>query len=127
MLLSHQNAWQILDIKITNTRFENVAQFRYLGTTVTNQNLIQEDFKRRLNSANVCHRLVPNLLSSRPLSKNVKIRLYKTIILHVVLYGYEILSLTLREEHRLRMSENRMPRRIPKRDEVTRGWRGLHN
>jgi hypothetical protein len=64
---------------------------------------------------------VQNLLSSRLLSKNIKIRIYKRIILPVVLYGCETLSLTLREEHRLREFENRMLRRIfgPKRDEVT--------
>jgi hypothetical protein len=68
-------------------------------------------------------------LSSRPLSKNLKIRTYKTITLPVVLYGCETWSLTLREEHRLRVFENRLPRRIfgPKRDEVTGEWRKLHN
>jgi hypothetical protein len=69
------------------------------------------------------------LLSSRLLSKNVKIRIYKTIILPVVLCGCETLSLTFREEHRLRVFENRMLRRIcgPKRDDVTGDWRKLHN
>jgi hypothetical protein len=59
----------------------------------------------------------------------VKIKIYKTIILPVVLYGYETWSLTLREEHRLRVFENRVLRRIfgPTRDEVTGGWRKLHN
>jgi hypothetical protein len=59
----------------------------------------------------------------------VKLKIYKTMILPVVLYGCETLSLTLREEHRLRVFENRMLRRIfrPKRDEVTGGWRKLHN
>jgi hypothetical protein len=58
----------------------------------------------------------------------VKIKIYKTIILPVVLYGCETWSLTLREEHRLRVFENRVLRRIfgPKRDEVTGGWRKLH-
>jgi hypothetical protein len=58
----------------------------------------------------------------------VKIKIYKTIILPVVLYGCETLSLTLREEHRLRVLENRVLRRIfgPKRDEVTGGWRKMH-
>jgi hypothetical protein len=66
---------------------------------------------------------------SHLLSKNVKVRIYKTIILPVVLYGCETWSLTLREEHRLRMFENRVLRRIfgRKRDEVTGGWRKLHN
>jgi hypothetical protein len=72
---------------------------------------------------------VQKLLSSRLLSKNEKIRIYKTIILHVVLYGYETWSLTLQEEHRLRVFGNRMPRKVfgLKRDEVTGDWRKLHN
>jgi hypothetical protein len=59
----------------------------------------------------------------------VKIKIYKTIILPVVLYGCETFSFTLREEHRLRVFENRVLRRIfgPKRDEMTGGWRKLHN
>jgi hypothetical protein len=67
-------------------------------------------------------------LSSHLLSKNVKIKIYKTIIL-LVLYRCEIWSLTTREEHRLRVFENRVLRRIfgPKRDEVTGGRRKLHN
>jgi hypothetical protein len=69
-----------------------------------------------------------NLLS-RLLSKNIKIRIYKAIIMPVVLYGCETWSLTLREEHRLRVFENRVLRRTfgPKRDEVTGGRRKLHN
>jgi hypothetical protein len=63
------------------------------------------------------------------LFKNIKIRIYKSITLPVVLYGCETWSSTLREEHRLRVFENRVLRRIfgPKRDEVTGGWRKLHN
>jgi hypothetical protein len=70
-----------------------------------------------------------NLLSSRLLSKNIKIRMYKIIILPVVLYVFETWSLTLREEHRLRVFENRVLRRIfgPKRGEVTGDWRKLCN
>jgi hypothetical protein len=75
-----------------------VAQFRYLGMTITNQNLIQEDIKRRFNSGSACYDSVQNLLSSRLLSKNIKIRICKTIILPVVLCGCETWSLTLREE-----------------------------
>ena len=72
---------------------------------------------------------VQNLLSSRLLSKNLKIKVYGTIILPVVLYGCETWSLTLREERKLRVFENKVLRRIfgPKTDEVTGKWRRLHN
>ena len=75
-----------------------------------------------------CHS-VQNILSASFLSKNLKIKIYRTIILPVVLYGCENWSLTLREERRLRMYENRVLRRIfwPKREEVIREWRKLHN
>jgi hypothetical protein len=106
-----------------------VSQFKYLGTTVTNQNLAQEEIKGRLNSSNACYHSVHSLLSSRLLSKNLKIRIYKAIILPVVLYGYETWSLSLREEHRLPVFENRKLRRIlgPKKDEEMGEWRKLHN
>jgi hypothetical protein len=70
-----------------------------------------------------------SLLSSRLLSRNVKVKTYKTIILPVVLYGCEAWSLTLREEHRLMVFESKVLRRIfgPKRDEVTGEWRKLHS
>jgi hypothetical protein len=107
-----ENAEQIQDIKIANRCFETVTQFKYLETTVTNQNLIQEKIKRRLNSSNACYHSVQNLLSSSLLSKNVKIRIYKTIILPVVVYGCETWSLTLWEEYRVKVFENRVLRRI---------------
>jgi len=99
-----------------------------LGTALTNQNSIQEEIKSRLKSGNACYHLVQNLLSSSLLSKNVNTRIYRTIILPVV-YGCETWSLTLREECRLRVFENRVLRRIfgPKRDKVTGEWRKLHN
>jgi hypothetical protein len=95
-----------------------------LGITVTNQHLIQEEIKRRLNSGNACYHSAQNLLSSRLLSKNLVIRIDKTKILPVVLYGW---SLTLRKEHRLKVFENRVLRRIfgPKRDEVTGEWKKI--
>jgi hypothetical protein len=130
MLLSrHQNTGQNHNIKIGDGSFENVAQFKYLGTIVINQNLIGEEIKRILNSGNACYHSVQNLLYSRLQSKNVKIRIYKTIILPVVLYGCKTWSLALREENRLRVFENRVLRRIfgPKRDEAIGGWRKLHN
>jgi hypothetical protein len=78
MLLSHhQNAEQNHDIKIAKRSFENVAQLKYLGMTVTNQNLIRREIKGRLNSCNTCYHSVQNLLSSHLLSKHVKIRIYK--------------------------------------------------
>jgi hypothetical protein len=77
-----------------------------LGTTVTNKNLIQEESSRRLNSGNAFYHSVQKLLSSRLLSKNVKVRIYKTIILPLVLYGCETWSLAFREEYRLRVFEN---------------------
>jgi hypothetical protein len=97
MLLScHQNTGQNYHIKIANISFENVAQFRYLRMTVTKRNLIQAKIKRRLKSSKACYHSAQNLLSSRLLSKSVKIRIHKIIILPVVLYGCENWSLTLR-------------------------------
>jgi hypothetical protein len=100
-----------------------------MGTTLSDQNCIHEEIKSRLDSGNACYHSVQSILPSRLLSRNVKVKIYKTIILPVVLYGYETWSLALREEHRLRVFENRVLRRIfgPKRDEVAREWRKLHN
>jgi hypothetical protein len=90
---------------------------------------MHEEIKSRLNSGNACYHSVQSLLSSRLLSRNLKVKIYKTIILPVVLCGCEMWSLTLREEHRLWMFENRVLRRIfwPKRDDVTGEWRKFHN
>ena len=100
-----------------------------MGTTLTDQNSIHEEIKSRLKSGNACYHSVQNLLSSSLLSKNVEIKIYRTIILSVVVYGCKTWSLTLREECRLRVFENRVVRRIfgPKRDEETGEWRRLHN
>jgi len=136
-----------------------VEQFIHLGTTVTDQNSTQEEIKSRLKSGNACYLSVQNLLSSSLLSKNLKInplnaklnpichllallgalhiihvsgvrvKIYRTIILPVIFYGCETWLLTLREERRLRVFENRVLRRKfgPRRDEVTKEWRKLHN
>jgi hypothetical protein len=89
-----------------------MAKFKYLGTTLTDQNYMHEEIKSRLNSGNACYHSVQSLLSSRLLSRKVKVKIYKPIILPSVLYGCETWSLTLREEHRLRVFENRVLRRI---------------
>jgi len=89
-----------------------VEEFKYLGTTLTDQNSIQEEIKSRLKSGNAGYYSVQNLLSSSLLSKNIKIKIHTTINLPVVLYGCETWSLILREECRLRMSENRVLRRV---------------
>jgi hypothetical protein len=119
-----KKAGQRQSINIANRSFEGVEKFKYLGTTLTDQNCMQEEIKSRLNSGNAYYHSAQSILSSRLLSRNVKVKIYKTIILlilPVVLYGCETWSLTLRVEHRLRMFDNRILRRIfgPKRDEVT--------
>jgi len=82
-----------------------------------------------LKLENACYYSVQNLLSSSLLSKNLKIKIYRTIILPVVLYMCKTWSLILREERRLRVFENRVLRRLfgPKRDEVIGEWRKSHN
>jgi hypothetical protein len=113
MLMSRsQKIGQRRSIKIVNRSFEYVATFRYLGTTLTDQNCLREEIQSRLNSGNACYHSVQSLLSSRLLSRNLKVKIYKTIILPVVLYGCETWSLTLSEKHRLRVFENRVLRRI---------------
>jgi hypothetical protein len=107
-----------------------VEEFKYLGKTLTNQNSIQEEIKSRLKTGNACYHLVQNLLpSSSLLRKYLKNKIHRIIILPMVLYGCESWSLTLRDEHGLSVFENRVPRNIfgPKRDEVIREWRKLHN
>jgi hypothetical protein len=121
MLMScSQKTGQKHSIKIVNRSFEDVAKFKYLGTTLSDKNCMHEEIKSRLNSGNACYQSVHCLFSSHLLSKNVNVKIYKTIILPVILYGCETWSLTLREEHRLMVSENRVLRRIcgPKSDEV---------
>jgi arylamine N-acetyltransferase len=80
LLSSHWSAGQNCDTETASRSFENLSKLKYLVTAITNQNLIQKLIKRGLNSGNACYHSVENLLSSRLLWKNIKIRIYKTII-----------------------------------------------
>ena len=124
-----QNEGRSHSIKTDNSTFEWVEKLKYFGTTLTNRNYVQEEIKSRLKWGNACYHSVQNLLSSSLLSRHSKTKIYRTIILPVVLYGCETWSLTLREERRMRVFENRVLRTIfgPKRDGVTGEWRKLHN
>jgi len=84
-----RNAGRGDSVKTDNNSIERVDEFKYLGTTLTGQNSIQEEIKSRLKLGNACYHLVQNLLSSRLLSKNLKIKIYRTIIFPVVFYGCE--------------------------------------
>ena len=112
-----------------NSSFESVEEFKYWGTTITNQNSIQEEIKSRSNSRNACYHSVQDLLSSKLLSKNTLSKMYRTIILPVVLYGCGTRSLTLRGKCRPRVFENRVLMRINgrERNEVAGEWRKLIN
>jgi len=81
-----------------------VEEFKYSRTTVTNQNSIQEEINSRLKSGNICYNFLQNLSSSSLLAKNVEIKIYRIIILPVVLYRCETCSLTLRKERKQRCS-----------------------
>jgi hypothetical protein len=86
----NQNAGQNHNIKIGSKSFQRVEEFRYLGTTLTNRNSIHEEIKSRLKSGNACYLSVQNLLSSRLLSKNTKIRVYRTVVRPVVCTGVKL-------------------------------------
>ena len=88
-----------------------------------------EEIKHRINMGNACYYSLEKILSSRLLSKKLKVNTYKTVTLPVVLYGCETWSFTLREEHRLRVFENKVLKKIfgAKRDEITGELRNLHN
>ena len=111
-----------------------MEEFKCLGTALTNRNCIQEEIKSRLKSGNACCHSVQNVLCCSLLYKNINIKIYRTVILPIVLCGCETWSLILGQERRLRVFENRVfekrvVRRIfgTKKDEVTEEWSRLHN
>ena len=116
-------------MKINNISFGRLEDLKYLGTIITDQNSIKEEIKSRFMSRNACCHLVQNLLYISLLCKHLKIKIFRNIILPVFLCGCETWSLTLKEECRLWVFENWKLRRIfgSKRDDVTGGWRKLHN
>ena len=93
-------------IRIGSNSYEKGETFKYLGSLLTSQSSIQEEIK----VGNCCYYSVQTRLHSLLLSNNLKIKMYKTITLPVVFYGCFTWSLTLREECRLRVFENRIPR-----------------
>jgi len=95
VMTQDQNAGHSHTMKIDNISFERVEEFRYLAATVINQNSIQEEIKRRLKSENACYHSVQNLLSSSLRSKNINIKIHRTIILPVVFNGCETWFFTL--------------------------------
>ena len=101
-----RNAGRGHSVKTDNSSIEWVEEFKYSGTTLTDQNSIQEEIKSRLKLGSACFYSMQNLLSSKLLFKNFKIKIYRTIIFPVVLYGCETWSLKLREERWLRIFEN---------------------
>jgi hypothetical protein len=122
LLPHHQNAGQNYEIKIY---FKQIlwkfAKFKCSQIVVRKQNMIHKDIKRRLHSGNACYHSVQNLLSSHLMSKNIKIKIYKTKILPVFLYGCETWAQILREKCTLwRMAG-------PKQYDMTGGWIKLYN
>jgi hypothetical protein len=97
-----RNAGRDHGVKIDNSSIERVEVFKNLGATLTDQ---KEEIKSRLKLGNSCYHTVQNLQSSKLLSKNLKIKIYRTIIFPVVVYGCETWSLTLMEERRRRVFE----------------------
>jgi hypothetical protein len=106
-----QNTGQSHNKRTDNSAFERVEQFKYLEITLTDQNSIQEEIKGRLKSVTARCYSVQNVLSVSLLPKTLKTKTNRTVTWSVVLYGCETWSLTLREEHRLKLFENRVLRR----------------
>jgi hypothetical protein len=99
LMLRYRMSGQKHSTEIANRCFEDVANFKYLETTLTDRNCMLEKIRSRLFSGNACYHLVQSLLSSRLLPKNVNIKIHKTIFLPFVLHGCESWSVTLGKEY----------------------------
>jgi len=125
-----QNAGKSNNRKTDHSSYERVEGFKYSRKTLTNQNSIQEEIKSKLRVGNACYHSVQILLSSSLLTKSIIInKIYRTIILLVVLYGCETWLLALRKEFSQKVLEKRVLRKIfgPKRDKVTGEWRKFND
>ena len=125
-----QNIGRSHSVKNDNSSFGRMEELKYLGTTLTNPNSIQEEMKSRLKSGNdASYHLVQTILSSSLLLKNLKIKIHRTLTLPVVVYGCETWSLKFRKISRLKMFKDRVLRSIfgPKRVEVAGEWSKLRN
>jgi hypothetical protein len=121
MFMSHHQTAGQYNIKVVNKSLKNGTNLKYLGMMVLNQNRIHEEIKSRLNLGNAYYQTVQNLLSSHLVSKNIQ--MHKTKTLPVLLYECEIWSLTLKKKHRLRVSANRVLRKmfVPETNDLTGG------
>jgi len=99
-------------IRISYEVIEKINKFKYLGTYVTSKTEVTEKLKSRLVSGNACFYSVQKLLTSRLISRKLKLKIYRTVILPELLYGCESWSTTLADEHKLHVFENKVLRKI---------------
>jgi len=119
-MTQNQNQWQRRNV--CNKSFENASEFKHLRTTVTNTNDIYDEISRRINSRKFVIIWFKNHFLSHPLSKMLKIRVYKTIVLLLVLYRCEMWSATLREKYKLQVSEQSDQENVSKIWETVICW-----
>lgn len=117
------------NITIGNHNFERVKEFKYLGTTITEDNVGSEEINNRIQAGNRCLYALQDLIRSKELTRLTKINLYITVIRPVVMYGSETWTMTVANEERLRIWERKVLRKIygPTRDDETGTWRRKSN